>query len=42
MEKKKCILNCADDDEFDSKFEYNGECYKECERGSYTEHDKQI
>ena len=40
--EKKCILNCADDDEFNSKYEYNGECYKDCKKDSYTENGKNI
>ena len=39
---KKCILNCEDDNEFNSKFEYNGECYTECKNGYYTEDGKKI
>ena len=39
---KKCILNCEDDNEYNSKFEYNGECYKKCEKGYYTEDGKNI
>ena len=40
--KNKCILNCKDDNEFNSKYEYNGECYTECENGYYLEDDKKI
>ena len=38
----KCIKNCKDDNIFDSKFEFNGKCYKNCPNGHYSEGDKDI
>ena len=39
---KKCIKNCKDDTIFDSKYEFNGKCYKNCPNGYYTEGNKDI
>ena len=40
--EKKCIENCANDEIFNSKFEYNGGCYKTCTEGTYTEGGKEF
>ena len=36
---KKCIDNCNNDDIYNSKFEYNGYCFKECPNGTYISSD---
>ena len=33
--KNKCIKKCEDDHLFNSKYEYNGECYEKCPNGYY-------
>ena len=35
----KCILNCKDDNIFNSKYEFNGGCYIKCPHGYYTKDD---
>ena len=37
--KKKCIKICNNDNIFDSKKEYHGECYKNCPKGTYIENE---
>ena len=36
---KKCIDNCINDEIYNSKYEYNGYCFKECPNGTYISSD---